>query len=260
MNPSEPQAVERLRACLDPAWAATLPLIEWLPEIDSTSSALLRRRSALPPRAALLADRQTAGRGRRGNPWSTPSGNLALSLFARLSMPPAALAGLSLALGVCCAEALHRLGASEVGLKWPNDLLARGRKLGGLLVELAASDIDSVDVVIGLGLNRELPADADRGWIGLCELATATDRCTLAARMIEALLLALQQFEPQGFAAFAARWHRLDALHGRPVRVLAAGVEHLGRAQGVGDDGALRVACAEGERVFLSADVSLRPA
>ncbi len=260
MSEADIHPAVQLREALDPAWAAALPLIEWLPEIDSTSSSLLRRRADLPSRAALLADRQTAGRGRRGNHWSTPSGNLALSLFARLPMPPTALGGLSLALGVCCAEALHALGASEVGLKWPNDLLARGRKLGGLLVELAASEANGVEVVIGLGLNRELPADADNGWIGLRDLGLDIGRCTLAARMIEALLLALQQFEPHGFSAFAERWHRMDALHGRSVRVLAAGVEHLGKVQGVGLDGALRVACADGERVFLSADVSLRPA
>ncbi len=257
-------AAERLRAELAVGTAVRLSLIEWVERIDSTNSDLLRRAADLPDRALLLADEQSAGRGRHGREWIMPvGGNVALSMFARLRRTPAELGGLSLALGVACAEALRQWVGREVGLKWPNDLVARGRKLGGLLVELAKRDAASVDLVVGVGLNLSLPKDSDSEWIGLDELGgagmqRAADRTLVAAGLTEALLATLDQFEAAGWSAFANRWNALDALRGEQVRVIAANAEHIGRAVGVRNDGALRVLCADGERAFVSAEVSVR--
>lgn len=248
-----------LRAQLDPAVASRFGLIDWQQEIDSTSSDLLRRATTLPDRALLLAGAQTAGRGRRGRAWQMPpGGNLAMSVFARLNLSPAQLGGLSLALGIACADALHALGLPEVRLKWPNDLLIGPRKLGGLLIEVARSNADRCDVVIGAGVNLCLPVDSDPDWIAVSSLGVALDAATLAARMAEHMMTALDVFSSSGFAAFATRWDTLDAFKGRDVRVLAAGREIHGTALGVAADGALRIACSDGERLFQSADVSLR--
>lgn len=252
---------EALRGRLSPAASARLPQIEWVAQTGSTSSDLLARAASLPARAARVADAQTAGRGRRGRSWSMPAGgNLALSLFARLQRPAAQLGGLSLALGVACAERLRRAGLADVGLKWPNDLLARGRKLGGLLVELARGDALGCEAVIGLGLNLRLPVEADPGWVGLAELGAEVEPLDAAAWMLNALLPALDDFERDGFEAFAGRWPEFDALAGRAAWVEAAGERIEGQVAGVRADGALRLATASGERTFLSADVSLRPA
>jgi len=258
-------AADGLRAALPEATSARLPVIEWVTECDSTNSDLLRRTAQLPDRAVLVADSQHAGRGRRGREWILPEGgNLAMSMFARLRRSPADLGGLSLAPGVACAEALQKRGIPEIGLKWPNDLMARARKLGGLLVELAKRDGNAVDLVVGVGLNLRLPMDAEPGWIGLDELGAeasryAADRTQVAADLTASLLATLDRFEADGWPAFAKRWDGLDLLRGENVRVLAANGEHLGRVAGVRADGALRVFCSDGERVFVSAEVSVRP-
>jgi len=250
-------ALDRLRALL----ALPQVQIEWVEEIDSTNSELRRQAHALPARALLVADAQSAGRGRRGRVWEMPAGgNLAMSLFARLPMPASALGGLSVVIGVASAEALRELGVPDVGLKWPNDLWARGRKLGGLLIELGASSPTSVEAVIGIGLNLRLPADAPAEWISLEELGFTPEREVVAAALTAAMLDALGVFETAGLATFLTRWEALDQLHGAEVRVIAADAEHCGRALGVRADGALRVCCEDGERAFLSGDVSLRAA
>ncbi len=258
MNISAPDDAA-LRERLGPAVAQRLPWMQWLAEIDSTNAALLRDAAALPDRAVLGADRQTAGRGRRGRAWDMAGdGNLAMSLFARLHCRPDQLAGLSLAVGVGCAEALRRLGVAAVGLKWPNDLVADDRKLGGVLIELAGSRATGSEVVIGLGLNRALPPDADPGWIGLRQLRCELDRPALVAEMIGALLGVLDEFEASGLATFLPRWDSLDALRNRSARVVTASAEQAGTVLGIRADGALRLATAQGEQCFHSAEVSLR--
>lgn len=256
--------VEALQAALSPASRAALGSLRCAGEVDSSNSVLLREAAGLPDRAALLVDAQRAGRGRRGRAWQSPPGaNLYLSLFARLQRPIGALGGLSLALGIGCVEALRAAGVDAVGLKWPNDLLAHERKLGGLLVELAGERDGRAAAVIGLGLNLAMPAEPagaiDQPWIDLAALGAAPDRPGWAARMLDALLATLAEFEADGFGAFAARWPAVDALAGRPLSVLAADREHLGVADGIDADGALRLRSADGrEHRFHSADVSLR--
>ncbi len=250
---------DRLRAALPADIAPRLPRIDWVESIDSTSSALLRAAPTLPDRALLLADAQTAGRGRRGRHWSMrPGDGLAMSLFARLPLPPSALGGLSLALGIECAQALRDGGASSVGVKWPNDLVVDAGKLGGLLVEVARGTAGGSEVVIGLGLNLHLPADADPAWIALDALLPTSERVEWAARMAAALLRGVDAFARDGFAASAARWPAYDAWAGRAVRVLTADAAVEGELLGIDGAGALRLRTAAGERRFSSADVSLR--
>jgi BirA family transcriptional regulator, biotin operon repressor / biotin---[acetyl-CoA-carboxylase] ligase len=230
--------------------------VETLDAIDSTNSELLRRGGAADG-VLLLADAQHAGRGRRGRHWQSPSrSNLYLSYGFRSARPARDLGGLSLVAGIACATALRALGFPQVGLKWPNDLLARERKLGGLLVELNAGL-----AVIGVGINLRMPADVvaiDQPWIDLATLGEPPSRNAIASAVMQYLLPMLDEFERDGFTPFTVRWDASDALAGRRVRVLAGEHAHEGHARGVAADGALRVQLADGEHRFHSADVSLR--
>jgi BirA family biotin operon repressor/biotin-[acetyl-CoA-carboxylase] ligase len=250
-----------LRRHLSAAAAARLGAVDWLESLDSTNAELLRRGAAQPDFALLVADAQSAGRGRRGRAWhSPPQANLYCSLYLQLPRGARQAAGLSLVVGVAAAEALHALGAQAVRLKWPNDLLARGRKLGGVLVELGGAG-----AVIGIGINLRMPADAaadlDQPWTDLAALGVDVPREQVAARLVEALLPRLAAFRDDGLdAGLRARWETLHAHAGCEVRVLDAAQAWHGRALGLAEDGALRVATADGERRVHGGDVSLRPA
>lgn len=250
----------RLPADLRIRWPRTE--LAW--EIDSTNAELLRRGPACADGTVLLAERQTGGRGRRGRAWASPlAANLYLSLHRRFEGGIAALSGLSLAVGIAAAEALRDLGYAEVGLKWPNDLLARGRKLGGILVELGGEAAGPMQAVIGLGLNVRMPRAAaqaiDQPWIDLATLgAGVPDRNDLSAAVIASLARVLDDFAEAGLAPLLPRWRALDALAGREVRMQAGDAAYEGVALGIAGNGGLRVRHADGERTWHSGEVSLR--
>jgi BirA family biotin operon repressor/biotin-[acetyl-CoA-carboxylase] ligase len=257
---------KRLSAELAPAERARVGdlAVHW--ELDSTSSELLRRAADDPrDRLVCLAEIQTRGRGRRGRAWRMPlGGGIALSVLKRFDAGMAALSGLSLVAGIAAVQALEDCGVAGVGLKWPNDLVARGRKLGGILVELGGDALGPCHATIGIGLNVRLDAAAaaqiDQPWIDLAALAgdAVPPRNRLAARVLARLFDALEQFAQSGFAAFAADYARRDALCGLAVRVLRADHAQEGVACGVDERGALRVAFADGERSVDSGEVSVR--
>jgi BirA family biotin operon repressor/biotin-[acetyl-CoA-carboxylase] ligase len=228
---------------------------------DSSNSELLRRAPHLPDRYALVVDGQTAGRGRLGRAWHSPPGaNLYLSLFLRLPLPPSRLAGLSLALGVATAETLREAGTAEIGLKWPNDLLARGRKLGGILVEIASSRASGSEIVAGLGLNLRLPPELDVGQpaIDLAELGVLVDRDAVLASLLVSFSSITDMFVEHGFAPLLPRWEALDALKGKAVQ-LSDGPRRDAVVLGVAEDGRLRLRDAAGEFACTAGELSLRP-
>jgi BirA family transcriptional regulator, biotin operon repressor / biotin---[acetyl-CoA-carboxylase] ligase len=245
-----PWQAEALWASISPVWPDFT--VEVLPELDSTNSELMRRARAgrLEP-TLLVAETQTAGRGRMGRAWAAaPGASLTCSLGVALQ--PQDWSGLSLAVGVALAESLH----GDIALKWPNDLWLRGRKLGGILVE-TASVADVRYAVIGMGLNIELPAAEGLSTpaAALRELLpTATPASALQAVALP-LVQALRQFELQGFAPFAPRFTARDALRNRQVR-LSDGREGL--CQGVSVTGALQVHTAQGVQAVTSSEVSVR--
>jgi BirA family biotin operon repressor/biotin-[acetyl-CoA-carboxylase] ligase len=244
--------------------------VEVLFEIDSTNTYLFGA-SPPPPRRprVAFAEIQRAGRGRRGRSWLAPFGSgLTFSVAWTFAETPSGLPALGLALGVAVAEALQGLGLAEVRLKWPNDIVWRGRKLGGLLLQLRTESGGSASVVAGLGLNLLLPVASreqltSEGALPIADLdeamaGKAPGRNDLAAALVVALLAALDEFSRCGFGAFASRWAVLDALAGARVRVAqgAEGVE--GEARGADADGALLVAVDGRIERFHSGDVSLR--
>ena len=254
-------------------WEAVAPAlpgftVEVLPEIDSTNTELMRRaRAGQHEPTLLVAERQTAGRGRLGRVWD--SGHAAdaavlpsLTFSLGLPLAPRDWSGLSLAVGVSVAESLD----AAVRLKWPNDLwLADDRKLGGILVETASfapalpGEIAQRYVVIGIGINIT-PRDGEglsTRPAALRELVPGIDAAGALARVAAALVATVQAFEVYGFAPFQARFNARDVLRDRAVR-LSDGTE--GTAHGVDESGALLVHTAQGMQTITSSEISVRPA
>lgn len=242
--------------------------LDALDECDSTSSELMRRAErGAPAGTVIVADRQSAGRGRRGRSWlSAAESGLTFSLLWRFSVPLARLSGLSLAVGVALAQALENLGAAGVCLKWPNDVLlhdAQGyAKLAGILIELS-SDRRGTQAIIGIGLNLQAPeGDLTQPAAGLSQaLSGSPDRHVVLAAILAALAEVLDVFAVDGFVGLKSEWQQRNAWQGQAVQILAEAAAPLsGICLGVDADGALLLQTSAGlERIF-SGDVSLRRA
>lgn len=242
--------------------------VDSLAECDSTSSELSRRAArGAPAGTVVVADRQSAGRGRRGRSWiSAPEDSLTFSLLWRFPGGFERVAGLSLAVGVAVARACESQGAVGVALKWPNDILAPvgggWGKLGGILVELSSIP-SGMEAVIGIGLNlRTPPVDSDNALppASLADLGAAPgDRHDLLAALLRELAAALDAFSAQGFAALSDDWQRRHAWQDRPVALLQDGrLEAAGICRGADRDGALLVEGPSGVARHLAGDLSLR--
>jgi BirA family biotin operon repressor/biotin-[acetyl-CoA-carboxylase] ligase len=242
--------------------------VDALDECDSTSSELMRRAErGAPAGTVIVADRQSAGRGRRGRQWlSSPASSLTFSLLWRFPGNLSRLSGLSLAVGLGLARALEQLGASGVCLKWPNDVLLQTgddfAKLAGILIELAG-DRRGTQAIIGIGLNLEAPVgDLPQPAAGLQQACPAQpDRHAVLATILVNLAGVLDKFTVDGFLGQKMEWQRYHAWQGLPVQVLADDANPLGgRCLGVDDDGSLLVETGRGVERILSGDVSLRRA
>jgi len=245
--------------------------------IDSTNDHLYAAPPPTPGAARVaFAELQSAGRGRRGRRWIAPFGSgLTFSISWTFAETPADLPALGLALGVAIAKVLSGLGAQRLSLKWPNDLLHDGRKLGGLLTQLRQESGGAATVVAGLGLNLALPDAArnaieavnssDHPALAVADLAGATpqglpSRNLIASRLVLGLEDALREFATVGFTGFAHEWAALDALRGAPVRVHQGSERFEGTARGTDRDGALLVESAGRVLRVFSGDVSVRSA
>jgi BirA family transcriptional regulator, biotin operon repressor / biotin---[acetyl-CoA-carboxylase] ligase len=234
------------------------------PALTSTNATLTQ--AGVPHGAVQLAEWQSGGRGRRGRAWSgAPGGSILMSAAWQFSGGAATLAGLSLAIGVAIANALTTCGANDVMLKWPNDILWRGQKLGGVLIELSGDALGPTNAVIGTGLNVHLPA-ATRADIE----QAVTDLSTIAPHVkwdrnvvVNALLLELEStllsFAQNGFAPFAPAWRARDAFAGKPVVArLPDGVVIEGERATIDDSGALLLKRGNATHCLNSAEISLR--
>jgi BirA family transcriptional regulator, biotin operon repressor / biotin---[acetyl-CoA-carboxylase] ligase len=233
-----------------------------VPVTTSTNADLLEADARHDPQAR-LAEYQIAGRGRRGRVWQAPYGQQIMASLA-WSFPtwPTDLGCLPLAVGMTLAHTLHAEGAGSVQVKWPNDLVVRDRKLGGVLMEHRGEIGGACRVVIGFGLNlRRFAADRepDQPWTSLDQLIdTPPERNALCGRLLSALYMLLHDYADHGFAPWQAHWPALDASAGRPVRLLGGTPVVEGIACGIDARGALQVDC-DGQRVAVhSGEVSLR--
>lgn len=238
--------------------------VEVQPTIDSTSSALKRRAETGDiDRAVIVAETQSAGRGRHGRSWvDQPGRSLLFSLGWQPALDASVLAGLSLAAGVAVCLALEEQDIAGVRLKWPNDVLHNHCKLGGILVE-TVTGATGLGVVLGIGLNVSLDTSlrasiaapvtdlAAAGWHG--------DRNVLLAAILGQLDVALERFRRDGFRSFRAEWLARHALQQRNVRIWRDGQEiAAGRAIDVDADGALLIQTTAGVRRLLSGELTLR--
>ena len=230
----------------------------------STNSVLLKAPCTCP--VLLAAEEQTAGRGRRGRRWhSAPGAGLTFSLSRSLQRPVREVAGLSLVAGVAVARALRALGVAQAALKWPNDLVVNGAKLGGILVE-TRSQGRATHAVIGIGLNCRHDAGLElrlRRRVGaLDQFIEAMDRNEIIARIARSLVDALDEFETKGLDSARRDWEAMDAHAGQRLRVrLADGRVISGVASGLADDGGLRLLTRDGLRAVRNGRVlSARPA
>lgn len=235
--------------------------VQW--HSPSTNSALL----AAPPcdgTEVLLAEYQTAGRGRHGRHWVSPPGaGIHLSLAHTFPLPLARLAGLSLVTGIAVAEAIDGLCRLPVRLKWPNDLYLDGRKLGGILLEAGRHTAHHTRLVIGLGLNCRLPEAAARAithpWTDLAQhLPALPPRNTLVAAVLAHLLPCLDDFREHGLAPFLPRFAARDALAGQAIRVEAGGRTQHARALGIAADGGLVITDDRDTRTLHAGEISIR--
>jgi BirA family biotin operon repressor/biotin-[acetyl-CoA-carboxylase] ligase len=228
--------------------------IEWHAEVDSTQRvARERARAGAPEGTVVVAERQTAGRGRLGRSWHSPAGvNLYCSVVLRPPLPPQAVPQVALVAGVAVAAALAEETGLRPAIKWPNDVLLGGRKVCGVLTEMDTALERVEHVILGIGVNLNARASAFppelRAKATSCLLATGhrIDRAAFTARLLAALEARYGRFLSGGFASVRAEWESHSCLTGAQVRVVAPEGELAGRVLGLDADGALRLAQADG--------------
>ncbi len=265
-EPVELLSLERIR--LELGASAKRLDVDLVVSTTSTNSELMQRAIAgAPSGSCLVAEIQTAGRGRRGRVWQSAfGGSLTFSVLWRFDKGAAHLGGLSLVVGLAVLRALRASGVSEadVALKWPNDVVSGHRKLAGVLIESQGDMLGPTAVVIGIGINIQFPEKVKEsidqpvadvhGLVG-----GAVSRNALLTSVLRELVVLLDEFQAQGFCAFKKEWTAAHALQGKPVRVLNGDGSTLEAiARDVADDGSLIVSQHGRDVMLSSGEVSLR--
>lgn len=255
----------RIKAGLSVESRAARVVVDLFDVVDSTNAvALSRLRVGERTGYACLAECQTAGRGRRGRAWVSPfASNIYLSIIHEFAAGFSTIDGLSLAVGVAVCEALESLGIGGVGLKWPNDIIFDGAKLGGILIEVAGDIGGACQAVIGVGVNVAMNTKTaqaiDQDWTDLMRAGLARGRRNdVATALLDGVLCCARDFERDGLAVFLSRWRRFDLLFARHVDVLSGDTVVSGVMEGVDSTGALIVRSDAGVRMFRSGEVSVR--
>jgi BirA family transcriptional regulator, biotin operon repressor / biotin---[acetyl-CoA-carboxylase] ligase len=249
--------------------ALTPPCIEWLssievwPVIGSTNAELMRRAQTSSINGCVcLAEIQTQGRGRRGRAWYSPFGaNLAASIGLAMSRPASTLGGASLVVGLAVVDALDRLGVPDIALKWPNDVLLAGAKVGGILIEMLQLG-SQVQLVVGIGLNVSLPqqlrTQLEQEVADLVSSGFSHPRDRLAATVVSSVVEFMVEFDRSGFQPFIEAFNERHYYQGRQVQVLQGESRISGEVRGVSDGGALLLQTPSGLAQFHGGEVSLR--
>lgn len=248
---------------------SSLPLkLTLFPQIDSTNSYLMRRENSTMH--VCLAEFQSAGRGRRGRVWVSPfAQNIYCSIGWGFEGGVAALEGLSLVVGLVIVRTLQRYGVSGLELKWPNDVLYQDKKLAGVLIEMTGDPAGYCQVVIGMGINVAMGDDQAHAigqpWIELRSILERQglpyiSRNLLVAKLIDELMLILNDYEKTGFVGYCAEWQSLNAHAGQVVELRNGNLVCSGLCLGVSGVGALILETEQGREVFHGGEISLRRA
>jgi BirA family biotin operon repressor/biotin-[acetyl-CoA-carboxylase] ligase len=252
-------------AAMQPQFRDQLQDLHILSSVDSTNRYALDQISAgISSGLAVLAEHQTAGRGRRGRQWVSPFGrNLYLSLMWKFDVDAAQLSGLSLAIAVAILRALVKLGIDDIGLKWPNDLIWEGKKLSGVLLEMRGETNGPWLIVIGIGMNVNMDAIhskvIDQPWVDLQTIkGKVIERNQLAGVLLDELLHGIACFQKSGLGSFLAEWREHDICLNCPVELHFPDRVQQGIARGIDEHGALLLETDGVVTPFNAGEVSLR--
>ena len=257
---------DNIRQTLESSALASIEQLDAFSEIDSTNSYLLNEPAPAPGKFKIaVADSQTAGRGRMTRPWfSHTASSICLSLSHNFVRMPKNASSLTLATGIGIIEALASIQIGGINLKWPNDLMIEGRKMGGILTEVMPGK--SATVVIGVGLNVDLGtvklSEEDKGMIAnASDLRSCNpdlpEKSLLVAALIAGIQETCQKFARDGFHPFFAAWDGVDFLRGRKIVVDQAGNTLAGKANGIADSGELLLSTSDGTKYVVSGSVRL---
>lgn len=239
--------------------------LEIFDEIDSTNNYLMQKAvTGGPSGYVCLAESQQTGRGRHGQKWVSPHAcNIYLSVLWNFPLGPDSLAGLGLAVGVGIMRSMREFGIYDAGLKWPNDVVWKGAKLAGILLEMTGTSSSNCCVVIGIGLNVDMSAHAseviDQPWTNLSTIVgKRISRNVIAASLIRHVLNVVTDFEKHGLSPFLDEWRRYDIVTGKKVTIQLPNSELSGIGQGIDDSGALVIKKDEHLHRFFSGEVRLQ--
>jgi BirA family transcriptional regulator, biotin operon repressor / biotin---[acetyl-CoA-carboxylase] ligase len=243
--------------------------IHYFEEVESTQN-IARNLAAegAPHGTAVIAETQSAGRGRMGRAWHSPSGvNLYTTIILRPRIAMAEVPRLSLVAGVAAAEALEEVAPGIVALKWPNDVWLKGRKAGGIIAEAVTDRAQQLDaVLLGIGLNLNLAKDdvpvelRERAISVFIATGHPCDRVAVANTLFTRLNTRYDECVTRGFAAVRPHWERYSALTGKRVTVVDAGTREEGVVKGIDADGALLLETSSGLKRVIAGDVTLEGA
>lgn len=264
-NPLELLMEEKIKAVISDQAGVLISSLEIHDQIDSTNRYLVERsQNNAPSGSVCFAEYQTAGKGRRGRQWVSPYGsNIYLSILWRFQQGPAAISGLSLAVGVAVIRALKQHQVNDIGLKWPNDIYSQGKKLGGILVEVSGETDGPCCAVIGLGLNLFMPeADAENITQAWTDLSKVTGqkllfRNKLAGSLLNHLLPVIGEYEGIGIQAYLDEWRSYDCMFGKVATLFIGQQQFDGIVQGIDANGMLLIERPDGSvQTFASGEVS----
>ncbi|MFZ2725897.1 MAG: bifunctional biotin--[acetyl-CoA-carboxylase] ligase/biotin operon repressor BirA [Methylococcaceae bacterium] len=269
-RPLELLSAEKITAQLNAPANTLLQTLELHDQLDSSNTYLLEQaKQGATSGTVCFTEHQSAGKGRRGRHWISPFGsNIYLSMLWQFSQGSSALAGLSLAMGVAVLNALHEHGEFlqtplAIGLKWPNDIIGNGKKLGGILIEISGENDGLCTAVVGLGLNLAMPKIAgehiNQAWTDLSQLTgkKSLARNQLAATLLNHCLPVLASFEQVGLSAYLEQWRSYDALANQSATVFIGEQRIEGIVRGIDDNGLLRLQRSDGTiQSFASGELS----
>ncbi|HID82386.1 MAG TPA: biotin--[acetyl-CoA-carboxylase] ligase [Chromatiales bacterium] len=260
-NPSEPLDEAQIKAHLSPACKRLIPSFDLHYSLPSTNQYLCENASLSGE--VCLAEKQTQGKGRNGRRWFSPPGqNIYLSIHWQFAELPQHAGLLSLAVGIAAARALHALGYKDVGLKWPNDLVLRGKKLGGILVDVSSRPGQGMHLVAGIGLNvaMQISEEIDQPWISLFAVnpTAAKTRNVCVAKILNEVFNMLNQFAENGPTYVQTYWPDFDLAAGQEVMIITDGGEATGLGAGIDHQGRFKLQTKKGLIIFHQAEVSLR--